>query len=290
MSHLVAIQGSLTGIYHMALVLDSKLGWIMVCIIGFDKNIYQPRELGIRSESNTWLHQDDVLHISDGVNQARKANIKMDNVVKKLNLKFNEDKTFCIAIGSVKQRRAIEEELGKEPLMCSNFETKLKDTFKWLGQTLSSGGLTESVAATVEAREGKIRGACLEIASIVNDWRSHLVGGMDTALLLWEACCVPSLLHGSGTWTDISVATVKKMNKIQSWFLRLVLQVGPGAPLASLFWDTLVLDMGLRVKKEKIILVLPFRSLQEDTLARKIYVEQKKKKMARVGFRNRSDL
>ena len=89
---------------------------------------------------------------------------------------------------------------------------------------------------------------------------------------------MPSLLHGAGTWTDISVATVKKINQIQSWFLRLVLQVGPGAPLASLSWDTSVLDMGLRVKKEKILMVLHLRSLQEDTLARQIYEEQKKNK------------
>ena len=158
--------------------------------------------------------------------------------------------------------------------MCGNFETKLKDSFKWLGQTLSSGGLAESVSETVASRKGKIRGACLEIATIVNDWRSQIVGGMETALVLWEACCVPSLLHGAGTWTNISTATEKELNKIQSWFLRLILQVGQGAPLVSLSWDSLVLDMGLRVKKEKILMVMHLRSLSKDTLARQIYEEQ----------------
>ena len=54
--------------------------------------------------------------------------------------------------------------------MCGGFETKLKEQFKWFGQILSSGGLFESVAATVQDREGKIRGACLEIGQIINDW------------------------------------------------------------------------------------------------------------------------
>ena len=53
------------------------------------------------------IFQDDVLHSVEGVKQARKANIKMEHVVKKLNVKFNEDKTFCICIGSLKQRRTI---------------------------------------------------------------------------------------------------------------------------------------------------------------------------------------
>ena len=64
-------------------------------------------------------------------------------------------------------------------------------------------------------KKGKDTGACLEIAAIVNDWRSQIVGGMETALVLWEACCVPSLLHGAGTWTSISTATEKELNKIQ---------------------------------------------------------------------------
>ena len=37
-------------------------------------------------------------------------------------------------------------------------------------------------------------GACIEITQIVNDWRAKVVGGFETALLLWELCCVPSLL------------------------------------------------------------------------------------------------
>ena len=73
----------------------------------------------------------------------------------------------------------------------------------------------------------------------------------------------------------MSRAVEKKLNKIQNWFLRLVLQVGPGAPLASLLWDTGLLDMGLLVWREKLMLVLHLRSLDEDSLARRFYEEQK---------------
>ena len=152
--------------------------------------------------------------------------------------------------------------------MCGEFETKLKGKFKWLGQILSEGGLSESVAETVAAREGNIRGACLEITAIVNDWRARIEGGMETALLLWEACCIPSLLNGAGTWTDISAATVKRLNQIQCWYLRLGLQVGPGAARASLLWDTACWDMELRVFLEKILLVLHIRKLEENSIAK----------------------
>ena len=37
----------------------------------------------------------------------------------------------------------------------------------------------------------KLRGAALERAAIVEDWRSAAAGGMETALLLWEAAVCP---------------------------------------------------------------------------------------------------
>ena len=99
---------------------------------------------------------------------------------------------------------------------------------------------------------------------------------METALLLWEACCIPSLLNGAGTWTEITKATVKKLNQTQTWFLRLIFQIGQGAPYASLLWDSGFLDMSFRLYIEKIMLIIHIRNLEENTLAKLIYMEQKK--------------
>ena len=181
---------------------------------------------------------------------------------------------MCIILGSKKQKREASEELEKNPLKCGDFITKEKEVEKWLGQYMSAAGLADSVAKTVEAREGKIKGACLEIATTVNDWRSSVVGGLETALLLWETCCIPSLLHGAGTWTEMSRDTERRLNSLQQWFLRLVLQVGPGAPLPSLLWDFHCLDMGLQVDREKLMLALHCRRLGEDALAGQVYSEQ----------------
>ena len=63
--------------------------------------------------------------------------------------------------------------------MCGKFEMKQAEKEKWLGQQISAGGLAESVAETVAAKEGKIKAACIEVANIVNDWRTEIVGGLD---------------------------------------------------------------------------------------------------------------
>ena len=164
--------------------------------------------------------------------------------------------------------------LIESPIMCGEDEIKVKEEYKWLGQQMASGGLGESVAATVAAREAKVRGAAMEITSIVKDWRTRAVGGMETALILWEACIVPTLLHGAGTWTNMTARTVDKLNSLQMWFTRMVLEVGPGAPLAALRWDTGLVDMKLRIWKEKVLMIFHLRSLGENSLANQVYREQ----------------
>ena len=121
------------------------------------------------------LFQDDIIHGAKDVNKARVASNKVANMMKEKNLKLNENKCVVIALGTNKQREKVKEEIEKNPIMCGDFEMKMAEKEKWLGQQLSAGGLAESVAETVNSKEGKIKAACLEIANIVNDWRAETV-------------------------------------------------------------------------------------------------------------------
>ena len=103
------------------------------------------------------------------------------------------------------------------------------------------------------------------------------MGGFDTALMLWETCCIPSLMHGAGTWVEISSQTEKQLNKLQNWFARLIWRVGQGAPVAALLWDSQLLDMKVRVWREKILMILHIRSLDEDSLASRVYEKQNRR-------------
>ena len=220
------------------------------------------------------MFQDDLADTSDSLAKARETNQRVDIMTKQLCLDLNRDKTICIIMGSRKQREEISQQLIYNPLMCGKFEMKEKKVDKWLGQYLSCEGLADSVSETVKMRDGKVRGAGLEIAQIVNDWRSHLVGGVMTAVTLWERCCVPSLLHGAGTWVEITPETVKRLNATQQWYWRLIFQVGPGSPLSSLAWDLTCLDMGVRVMQHKVLLALHLRHLDQESLAARVYLEQ----------------
>ena len=220
------------------------------------------------------MFQDDLIHASKKVDAARKASQKVNTIMKEHALQLNKDKSVLIVMGTKNQKKKIMEEIQKDPIMCGDVQMKVKVADKWLGQQLSSDGLAGSIEATVQAREAKIKGASLEVANIINDWRSEAAGGMNSALLLWEACIIPSLLQGAATWVNITSKMIKKLNSLQHWFIRIILQVGPGAPLAALNWETGLLDMKLRIYKEKLMFLLHIRDMDECSLASKIYREQ----------------
>ena len=98
---------------------------------------------------------------------------------------------------------------------------------------MARAGRADSVALTISDREGKIRGACLKIAIIVNDWRAKVAGGFETAMMLWKKCCIPSLMHGAGILVEIDTKTENRLDKLQNWFVCLIWQLGQGAPLAA---------------------------------------------------------
>ena len=167
------------------------------------------------------------------------------------NLRLNEDKCVVITIGTKKQREETNIQLKTNPTMCGKFEMKQAEKEKWLGQQISAGGLAESVAETVAAKEGKIKAACIEVANIVNDWRTEIVGGLETAMISWEA------------WEATPAHT----------------------------WETGLIHMRLRIWKEKLILILHIRRLEGTALANKIYNEStKKRRMAWLGKRNKRNL
>ena len=117
-----------------------------------------------------WM--DDVVKTSQSLEMARKTNIKVNILVKQRGLSLNKKKSIILVLGSKKQKENALNILQITPLFCGDVKTKEKQEDRWLGQIISSAGLADSVAKTVVTKEGKIRGACMEIAVIVNDWRA----------------------------------------------------------------------------------------------------------------------
>ena len=76
-----------------------------------------------------------------------------------------------------------EKDLKANPIMFATFPVKQKVSDKYLGQVLHSGWVEASATATVLERTGRIKGATMEIRSIVEEYQMQSLGGLAAA---WE--------------------------------------------------------------------------------------------------------
>ena len=160
--------------------------------------------------------------------------------------------------------------------MFDNFPVKQRVSDKYLGQVLHSAGPESSAEAIVQEIVGRIKGASLEIKSMVEEFEMQAMGGLMAALELWERAIVPSLHSGSGTWFGECKKSVELCDQLQNFFWRLILKVPESCPKVAIRSETGMLGMKWRIwKDEKILLLMRIRKQGEDTLSKQIYEEGK---------------
>ena len=147
------------------------------------------------------------------------GNMKLACMLQDKGLSAHPDKTCFIVFGNNTFKQKIEKELKKSPLMFGKFKVTQRVYDRYLGQTLHSGGLSSSSLATVEDRAGKIKGAALEIKSIIEEFEMQAMGGLMVAWELWYKALIPSLLSGAGTWLGNIEETAKACERCSTLFL-----------------------------------------------------------------------
>ena len=152
----------------------------------------------------------------------------------------------------------------------TNFKLNIKSSEKYLGQTIQSN-LSVSAFETVKQREGKLKGAAMEVKAIIEDYEMKAIGGLAAAWELWERALLPSLLSGAGTWLGKIDNTVKRCNQIQNFYWRVVCNVPESCPKLALLCETFNVDMKYRIMNQKCQLLLQIKGLDKEALARQIY-------------------
>ena len=217
---------------------------------------------------------DDIARSSHDVNAVRAGNEKFSSLALEKQLKFHPRKSCFLVLGTENYKAKVNLESKEEPIKLGKDILHGKDEEKYLGDVLSSEGLAESVQATVRDRTGKVKGAIYELGVLIEDIRMQAVGGMDTAIELYESCIVPSLLANCATWMEIRKETEEKLDAIQDLFGKVLLQMPQSTPKLSIRAALGLLGFRHRVWQEKILLVMAIWQQEEDCLARQVLEEQ----------------
>ena len=119
-------------------------------------------------------------------------------------LDFNMIKSCIIIIGRGKARKELEAKFDENTPQLFGQYMKRKLCDKYLGDQISAGGLAASALVTINKRKGKVIQTIFEINTILDDCRSHVTGGILTALDIWEVAVCPYLLNNCDTWTGLT--------------------------------------------------------------------------------------
>ena len=129
----------------------------------------------------------------------RAGNTKLSCLMLEKQLEIHPLKSCFLIFGTDQFKAASRLDVQESPVMMGKIELKERVTEKYLGDVLSSLGLSASVEATIEDREGKIKGSIYELRALTEVFRMQAVGGMQSVIDLYENCIISSLLSNSGT-------------------------------------------------------------------------------------------
>ena len=224
---------------------------------------------------NPLAYQDDILKGSKGVLEAQVGNIRLATMLESKGLEAHPDKTCFIVCGSKRYKQSVTQDLDRTSLMFGQFSIKQKEYDRYLGQMIHGGGLDQSAEATVNERAGRIKGAALEIKSIVEEFQMQAMGGMMAAWELWEKALVPSLLSGAGTWFGPGgcKTAIELCDKTQNFFWRVMLSVPELCPKLALKCETGMIGMKWRIWEAKLLLLLRIKNHDTSVLCKQVYEE-----------------
>ena len=122
---------------------------------------------------------------------------------------------------------------------------------------------------------GRIKGATMEVKTIIEDFQMQAIIGMRAASELWERAMIPSLLSGAGTWFGLKAnkKVIEMCDNLQNFFWRVMLAVPESCPKIALRCETGMMGIKWRIWKAKIMLLMRIRKQEKSSLATQVFEE-----------------
>ena len=112
----------------------------------------------------------------------------------------HDDVKHTVLFGKKGVKEKLRAEIECLPTKIKGFKMSFKECETYLGQQFSSGGTSESITKTLMARRVKCTTKATDLAKKLEDPRIHALGWLITAVTVFKATIVPTLLYGCVAW------------------------------------------------------------------------------------------
>ena len=136
-----------------------------------------------------------------------------------LRMEAHPDKSGLLVFG--RSREKMKKDILRTPTVVQGFEMGFKVSETYLGMQFAS----ESITQTLMTRRVKCMTKSVELAKNLEDNRIQAVGWLVSAVNVFNAVIVSSLLYGCGSWTNMAKTQEELVESIQRQCLVTVLGI-----------------------------------------------------------------
>ena len=104
----------------------------------------------------------------------------------------------------------------------------------------------------------------------MEDRRAECLGGINTALLVFQQSILPTLWHNAETWINTSKKSMRIISGLYSSFFQTIFRIGSGTPQPNFYWQTAMLLPQYFLLQKKLGFLYHLVNLPEDSLGRKV--------------------
>ena len=184
--------------------------------------------LGATTSVPHLMFVDDFSKCCKSSNESKKMGEAVTKALTELKMEAHPDKSGILVFG--KQREKWYKDLDNNPTYIQNFTMKPKSLETYLGMQFSEGGSSDSITKTLLSRRIKCMTKSISLRNNLQDIRVQSVGWLATAVTVFKAVIVSTLVYGSGAWLNMTKGQEELVESIQRSCL---IQISPIASSSS---------------------------------------------------------
>ena len=196
---------------------------------------------------------DDFSKCNATPQESRTMGKVLTHALKDLKMEAHPEKSCLLVFG--RNRDKLKEELKVQPTILQGFEMQSKPMETYLGMQFSENGTADTITKTLLARRVKCLVKCADLKQKLQDPRVQALGWLVTAVTVFKATIVPTLLYGCGAWVGLNKGHKELIESIQRQCLINILEISNKCSYQTLLHVTQIEPALEIVKKTKVTFI-----------------------------------
>ena len=218
------------------------------------------------------MYVDDIAKACKTVQESSDMGQVVTDSLNDLKMEAHSEKSGLLVFG--RRRDKLRKELNENPTTVQGFTMGLKESETYLGMQFVEKGASESITQTLLSRKIKCMTKSMELVKLLEDDRIQAIGWLATAINVFNAVIVSTLLYGCGAWVNMTKSQEELVESIQRQCLTTVLGITPKCSYRTLLYVTGIMPAMDLVKKTKVTFINDLFHIKGKGICKEVLIKE----------------